>query len=176
METADRQAPDVAQARVSRLNEKIRTLKTQMARLKQIEKQLAESPSGQISLTDPDARAMATSTSRGMVGYNVQSAVDATHHLIVAHEVTNIGTDRKQLSRMAKQAKDAMRATGLQAIADRGYFTGDEIVACEEAGITPFVSKPFTSSAKSEGRFEKEDFIFDSATGEYTCPAGSRLI
>ncbi|MGF7192497.1 transposase [Robbsia andropogonis] len=176
METADRQAPDVAQARVSRLNEKLRTLKTQMDRLKQIEKQLAESPSGQISLTDPDARAMATSTSRGMVGYNVQSAVDATHHLIVAHEVTNIGTDRKQLSRMAKQAKDVMQAAGLQAIADRGYFTGDEIVACEEAGITPFVSKPFTSSARSEGRFEKEDFIFDSATGEYTCPAGSRLI
>jgi len=176
METADRQAPDVAQARVSRLNEKLRTLKTQMQRLKQIEKQLAESPSGQISLTDPDARAMATSTSRGMVGYNVQSAVDATHHLIVAHEVTNIGTDRKQLSRMAKQAKDAMQATDLQAIADRGYFTGDEIVACEEAGITPFVSKPMTSSAKSEGRFEKEDFIFDPASGEYTCPAGSRLI
>ena len=176
METADRQAPDVAQARVSRLNEKLRTLKTQMQRLKQIEKQLAESPSGQISLTDPDARAMATSTSRGMVGYNVQSAVDATHHLIVAHEVTNIGTDRKQLSRMAKQAKDAMQATDLQAIADRGYFTGDEIVACEEAGITPFVSKPVTSSAKSEGRFEKEDFIFDPASGEYTCPAGSRLI
>jgi len=176
METADRQAPDVAQARVSRLNEKLRTLKTQMERLKQIEKQLAQSPSGQISLTDPDARAMATSTSRGMVGYNVQSAVDATYHLIVAHEVTNIGTDRKQLSRMAKQAKDAMQATGLQAIADRGYFTGEEIVACEEAGITPFVSKPITSSAKSDGRFEKEDFIFDSATGEYTCPAGSRLI
>jgi len=176
IETADRQAPDVAQARVSRLNEKLRTLKTQTARLKQIEKQLADSPSGQISLTDPDARAMATSTSRGMVGYNVQSAVDATHHLIVAHEVTNIGTDRKQLSRMAKQAKDAMQATGLQAIADRGYFTAEEIVACEEAGITPFVSKPITSSAKSDGRFEKEDFIFDSATGEYMCPAGSRLI
>ena len=104
------------------------------------------------------------------------SAVDAKHHLIVAHEVTNIGTDRKQLSRMAKQAKAAIQATDLQAIADRGYFTGDEIVACEEAGITPFVSKPVTSSAKSEGRFEKEDFIFDPASGEYTCPAGSRLI
>jgi hypothetical protein len=146
-----------------------------MKELKEIQVQLESTPAGQVSLTDPDARAMATSNSRGMVGYNVQTAVDAEHHLIVAHEVTNIGTDRRQLSNMAKQAKAAMGTEELQAIADRGYYNGDEIVACEAAGIAPIVSKPMTSNAKAEGRFDKEDFVFDQATGEYRCPAGSRL-
>jgi transposase len=176
METADRQPSDVAEARTTRLKEKIETLKTQMEKLIEIDHQLGQTPAGQISLTDPDARAMATSTSRGLVGYNVQTAVDTTHHLIVAHEVTNIGTDRRQLANMATQAKDAMEASGLQVIADRGYFNGDEILACEQAGITPFVSKPMTSGAKADGRFDKEDFVFDHAAGEYRCPAGSRVI
>jgi transposase len=176
METADRQPSDVAQARVGRLKEKVVTLKAQMEKLKQIESQLEKTAAGQISLTDPDARAMATSTSRGLVGYNVQTAVDTTHHLIVAHEVTNIGSDRSQLTNMATQAKLAMEASDLQVIADRGYFNGDEILACEQAGITAFVSKPMTSGAKADGRFDKGDFVFDPASGEYRCPAGSRLI
>ena len=175
LDTADRQIPDIAEARTSRLQEKMATLKSQMARLKEIQAELEHSPSGQVSLTDPDARAMATSNSRGLVGYNVQTAVDAEHHLIVAHEVTNIGTDRRQLSNMAKQAKVALATEELLAIADRGYYNGDEIVACETAGIVPIVSKPMTSSAKAEGRFDKEDFVFDATTGEYRCPAGSRL-
>ena len=119
---------------------------------------------------------MATSTSRGLVGYNVQTAVDTKYHLIVAHEVTNIGSDRSQLAKMAKQAKAAMEASDLEVIADRGYFKGEEILACEEAGITPFVSKPMTSGAKAEGRFDKEDFVFEPESGEYKCPGGSRLI
>ena len=176
METADRQPSDVAQARVARLKEKLETLKAQMEKLKQIESQLEQTAAGQISLTDPDARAMATSTSRGLVGYNVQTAVDTTHHLIVAHEVTNIGSDRSQLTNMATQAKVAMEASDLQVIADRGYFNGDEILACEQAGITPFVSKPMTSGARADGRFDRGDFVFDPASGEYRCPAGSRLI
>lgn len=151
-------------------------MKVQMENLKQIQEQLEHEPTGQVSLTDPDARAMATSTSRGLVGYNVQTAVDTTHHLIVAHEVTNIGSDRRQLAKMARQAKAAMAASDLQAIADRGYFNGEEIVACEQEGITHLVSKPMTSTAKADGRFDKEYFIFDAATGEYKCPAGSRLI
>lgn len=176
LDTADRQQPDVAEARTARLKEKMETLKSQMENLKQLQAQLAQTPAGQISLTDPDARAMATSTSRGLVGYNVQTAVDTKHHLIVAHEVTNIGSDRSQLAKMAKQAKVAMEASDLEVIADRGYFKGEEILACEEAGITPFVSKPMTSGAKAEGRFDKEDFVFEPASGEYKCPAGSRLI
>lgn len=176
LDTADRQQPDVAEARTARLKEKMETLKSQMENLKQLQTQLEQTPAGQISLTDPDARAMATSTSRGLVGYNVQTAVDTKYHLIVAHEVTNIGSDRSQLAKMAKQAKAVMEATDLQVIADRGYFKGEEIHACEEAGITPFVSKPMTSGAKAEGRFDKEDFVFEPESGEYTCPAGSRLI
>lgn len=161
LDTADRQQPDVAEARTARLKEKMETLKSQMENLKQLQTQLEQTPAGQISLTDPDARAMATSTSRGLVGYNVQTAVDTKYHLIVAHEVTNIGSDRSQLAKMAKQAKAVMEATDLQVIADRGYFKGEEIHACEEAGITPFVSKPMTSGAKAEGRFDKEDFVFE---------------
>lgn len=176
MDTADRQPADIAEARTTRLKEKMSTLKTRMEQLKEIQARLEQSPTGQISLTDPDARAMATSTSRGLVGYNVQTAVDTQHHLIVAHEVTNIGSDRRQLSKMARQAKVAMAASDLQVIADRGYFHGEEIHACEEAGITPFVSKPMTSLAKANGRFDKEDFVFEPESGEYRCPAGSRLI
>jgi transposase len=176
MDTADRQQSDVAEARTARLGEKIKTLKTQMQALKQLQAQLEQAPEGQLSLTDPDARAMSTSNSRGVVGYNVQTAVDTKHHLIVAHEVTNTGSDRRQLSKMAKQAKAAMGASALQAIADRGYFNGDEILACDKAGITALVSKPMTSGAKAEGRFDKDDFIYDAQSNEYTCPAGSRLI
>ncbi|WP_162085124.1 IS1182 family transposase [Sulfuriferula nivalis] len=175
MDTADRQPADIAEARTTRLKEKMATMKVRLEQLKEIKAQLDQVPSGQISLTDPDARAMATSTSRGLVGYNVQTAVDTQHHLIVAHEVTNTGSDRGQLAKMAKQAKVAMVASDLQVIADRGYFNGEEIHACEETGITPFVSKPMTSSAKADGRFDKEDFIFEPETDEYRCPAGSRL-
>lgn len=104
------------------------------------------------------------------MGYNVQTAVDAQHHLIVAHEVTNIGSDRRQLAKMAKQAKIAMAASDTLVIADRGYYHG------EEAGITPFVSKPMTSLAKANDRFDKEDFVVEAETSEYKCPAGSRRI
>lgn len=176
MDTADRQPAEIAEARTTRLKEKMATLKARMEQLKEIQSQLDQSPTRQISLTDPDARAMATSTSRGLVGYNVQTAVDTQHHLIVAHEVTNIGSDRRMLAKMARQAKVAMAASDLQVIADRGYYHGEEIHACEEAGVTPFVSKPMTSLAKANGRFDKEDFVFEPETGEYHCPAGSRLI
>lgn len=176
METADRNPSDITEAKTARLRDKIETLKTQMANLKQIKGQLDTTPAGQVSLTDPDARAMATSTSRGLVGYNVQTAVDAKHHLIVAHEVTNVGSDRSQLAHMAKQAKTAMGTSELQVVADRGYFNGDEILACDEAGITTYVPKPMTSEAKANGRFDKSDFVYDAKVDEYRCPAGNRLI
>lgn len=112
----------------------------------------------------------------GIVGYNVQAAVDAKHHLIVAHEVTNIGIDRDQLSSMSKQARTAMGAQDLTVIADRGYFKGEEILACHEAGITAIVPKTVTSNATAEGRFGKADFIYDAENNEYRCPAGQRLI
>jgi len=176
IETADRNPSEVMETKVAHLRRKIETLRSRMRDLKAMQVQLQESPSGQVSLTDPDARAMATSTSRGLVGYNVQSAVEAQHHLIVAHEVTNVGSDRRQLTKMAQQAQAVMPERDLQVVADRGYFNGDEVLACDQAGITTYVSKPMTSEAKAEGRFDKSDFVYEPETDTYRCPADSRLI
>ncbi len=175
LDTADREEPSVAQTKTARLHDKIAALKAQMQELKAIEVRLNETPDKQISLTDPDARSMKT-RGTGMVGYNVQTAVDAKHHLIVAHEVTNVGIDRSQLSSMAKQARAAIGTKELTAVADRGYFKGEEILACHEAGITVIVPKPLTSGSKAEGRFGKQDFIYQADVDEYRCPAGQRLI
>jgi len=157
LDTADRQEPTEAlAAKVTRLTEKLTKLKEQMGKLAVYEKQMLASPDQQISLTDPDSRSMATSgRGSGVVGYNVQVAVDTEHHLIVAHEVTNSGSDRAQLANMAKQAKEVLKAETLEAVADRGYFSSPEILACHEAGITVTLPKPQTSGAKSQGRFGK---------------------
>ena len=112
----------------------------------------------------------------GMVGYNVQAAVDTKHHLIVAHEVTNVGTDRSQLSRMAKQTKAALETDRLDVVADRGYFNSAEILACGEAGITVTLPKPLTSGSKAKGQFGKQDFVYVKEEDTYICPAGERLV
>ena len=133
-------------------------------------------PDQQVSLTDPDARSMATSgRGSGVVGYNVQVAVETEHHLIVAHEVTNVGSDRSQLASMAKEAKAILQMERLDAVADRGYFNGEEILACEQAGIMVTLPKPMTSGAKSEGRFGKQDFVYMPEEDVYRCPAGEKL-
>jgi transposase len=177
LDTADRQEPPVVQVKVERLRDKISTLKEEMQRLKELEIRMLKAPDNQISLTDPDARSMATSgKGTGMVGYNVQTAVEAKHHLIVAHEVTNVGHDRGQLSSMAKSARDATGIEELTVVADRGYFDSEEIRACEEAGITTFLPKPQTSGSKADGRFGKQDFVYMAKDDEYRCPAGQRLI
>jgi transposase len=175
LDTADRQEPTVAKAKSERLHDKIAALKEQMKALKEIEVQLNKTADKQISLTDPDARSM-KSRGAGIVGYNVQTAVDTQHHLIVAHEVTNKGSDRNQLSSMAKQARIATGTEDLSVIADRGYFNSDEILACHEAGITALVPKCVTSGAKAAGRFDKADFIYNAENNEYRCPAGQALI
>ncbi|WP_213959977.1 MULTISPECIES: IS1182 family transposase [unclassified Variovorax] len=177
LETADRTQPADLEAKTERLQEKIERLREQMRQLDETKEQLKSEPGQQFSLTDPDARSMLqTGKSTGLVGYNVQTAVDGKHHLIVAHEVTNIGNDRAQLSKMALAARDAMGKTKLQAFADRGYFNGLEIKACEDAGITAFVPKAMTSNAKAHGRFDKRDFIYIAKDDEYQCPAGQRAI
>ena len=177
LERADRQPTAVSEARVCRLKDKIAAVKEQMQRLNQIEEQLRQAPDQQISLTDPDARSMASSgKGTGMVGYNVQSAVDTKHHLIVAHEVTNVGHDRTQLSSMAKQARAATGTEPLTVLADRGYFKGEEILECDQAGINALVPKPLTSNSKAEGRFDKRDFVYLPEQDEYRCPAGERAI
>ena len=176
MASADRQEPDVAQHKTERLEEKIAKLKEELERLKKLEVQMLEAPDQQISLTDPDARSMATSgRGTGVVGYNVQTAVDAKHHLIVAHEVTNIGHDRTQLASMSRQAKEAIAADELTVVADRGYFRGEEIKACDEAAITTYLPKPQTSGSAAKGLFGKRDFIYVAEDDVYRCPAGERL-
>ncbi len=134
-------------------------------------------PDKQISLTDPDARSMATSgRGSGMVGYNVQASVDIKHHLIVAHEVTNVGSDRSQLSDMAQKTKAVLETDRLDVVADRGYYNGEEILACGEAGITVTLPKPLTSNNKAKGRFVKQDFRYVAIDDAYICPAGERLV
>jgi hypothetical protein len=175
LDTADRQEPSEALAtKVTRLTEKLTKLKEEMGKLAVYEKMLA-SPDQQISLTDPDSRSMTTSgRGSGVVGYNVQVAVDTEHHLIVAHEVTN-SSDRAQLANMTKQAKDVLQTETLDAVADRGYFNSPEILACHEAGITVTLPKPLTSGAKADGRFGKQDFAYLPEEDAYRCPAGERL-
>jgi hypothetical protein len=175
LDTADRQAPAVAELKKERLQEKITTLRARVKELEAIGVELAQAPDQQISLTDPDARAMKT-RGTGVVGYNVQTAVDTQHHLIVTHEVTNVGTDRGQLSKMAKQARRTLRVEYLTAIADRGYYSGEQILACHQAGIIPLVPKTQTSNARADGRFDRAEFVYDPHADEYVCPAGERLI
>jgi transposase len=177
LDTADLQEPSEAlAAKTAHLKDKLAKLASEMERLKAIERAMLASPDQQISLTDPDSRSMATSgRGSGVVGYNVQVAVDTQHHLIVIHEVTNIGSDRAQLANMASQAKAALGADRLDAVADRGYFNSPEILACAEADITVTLPKPMTSGAKSDGRFGKQDFVYLSTEDVYRCPAGEKL-
>jgi len=178
LDSADRQEPSLArETSTVRLNDKIARLKEEMQRLKKLEARMLQAPDQQISLTDPDARSMATSgRGSGMVGYNVQAAVDIKHHLIVAHEVTNQGTDRAQLSDMAKQTKAALQVDKLDVVADRGYFSSDEILTCDQANIMVTLPKPLTSGIKAKGRFGKQDFRYVASEDVYICPAGERLV
>ena len=177
LDSADRQEPSEAlKTKTSRLKEKIEKLKEQMRRLEDLKVQMLATPDQQISLTDPDSRSMATSgRGSGVVGYNVQVAVDTKHHLIITHEVTNVGTDRSQLAHVANEAKAALDVEKLDAVADRGYFNSEEILACEEAGITVTLPKPMTSNSKAEGRFGKQDFRYMAEEDFYVCPAGEKL-
>jgi transposase len=177
LDTADRQEPTEALAtKVTRLKEKLTKLKEQMDKLAVHEKQMLAAPDQQISLTDPDSRSMATSgRGSGVVGYNVQVAVDTEHHLIVTHKVTNDGSDRSHLSHVANEAKAVLQVDQLEAVADRGYFNGEEILACDRAGIAVTLPKPLTSPSKSAGRFGKQDFAYLPEEEVYRCPAGERL-
>ena len=178
LDTADRQEPsDELASKSERVKEKIAKLREEMRRLRVLEARMLETPDQQISLTDPDARSMATSgRGSGVVGYNAQTSVDTTHHLIVAHEVTNEGNDRSQLSDMANKTKVALGTDDLDIVADRGYFSSLEILACDQAGITVTLPKPVTSGVHAKGRFGKQDFRYVAEDDVYICPAGERLI
>ncbi len=170
---ADRLEP--AEDKTRSLEDKIASLKKEMSRLKKVEARMLEAPGQQISLTDPDARSM-KSRGTGVVGYNVQTAVDTKHHMIVAHEVTNEGTDRRQLANMSKQAKTALAVDELTVVADRGYYRSEELRDCEEANITTYLPKPQTSGNQAKGQFGRDAFRYIAEDDEYECPAGLRLV
>ena len=177
LDTADRQEPTEAlAAKTKHLKEKLVKLKSEMNKLSAYERQMLASPDQQISLTDPDSRSMATSgRGSGVVGYNVQVAVETENHLIITHEVTTSGSDRSQLARVGKAAKAVLGTDTLEAVADRGYFNSPEILECHEAGITVTLPKPMTSGAKAAGRFGKQDFVYLPDEDVYRCPAGKQL-
>lgn len=175
IESADRQEKSVSKLTKKRLEAKIDSLKKQVKNLAEIEKQLLKSTDKQISLTDADSRSM-KSRGNGIVGYNVQAAVDTKHHLILSHEVTNVGTDRSQLLNMATQAKEIISKKEIEVVADRGYFEGNQIKQCEDAGIKTYIPKCQTSGNQAKGLFGRRDFIYKSECDEYQCPAGERAI
>ena len=177
LDTADRQEPSEAlAAKTTHLKEKLIKLKDEMERLRILETEMLAAPDQQISLTDPDSRSMATSgRGSGVVGYNVQVAVETEHHLIVTHEVTNVGSDLSQLSHVAKAAKATLQTEKLEAVADRGYFSGVEILACENSGVAVTLPKPIRSGINVRGRFGKQDFRYAAEEDVYICPADKKL-
>lgn len=176
LDRADREGSDVTEAKASRLKEKIEALRGQLQLLKEMQRAVEAAPDKQVSLTDPDARSMASSgRGTGIVGYNVQTAVDVEHHLIVAHEVINEGHDRTQLVPMGASARQETGCKEITVVADRGYFSGDQVLACEGTGVLPCIPKTLTSSSAKRGLFTRREFFYDPAHDRYTCPAGQHL-
>lgn len=177
MVRVDRQEDGEGRAeKVAHLARRYGRVRQHIQHLQAMDRALADTPDGQISLTDPDARAMATSArNSGMVGYNVQSAVDAETHLIVAHDVTNQGHDRDLLVPMTIAAKEALHRDELHVLADKGYFSGRQILTCHEAGITTTIPRPETSGNRAKGLYVKADFVYEPNTDMYRCPAGEAL-
>jgi len=194
LDAVDKEEPEIPEVTAKELKKKIASMEAKMEALEGYQAEVEAHPDKQVSLTDPDCRSMMKAGGGSTVGYNVQTAVDSKHHLIVAHEVTNATTDRSQLSSMAVQAREALTAPAQQqtvaegeedqeadnkqaliVVADPGYYEGEEIVDCYEAGITALVPKTNTSGSKAKGRYSKADFRYDAKANEYICPAGERL-
>lgn len=177
LDAADRQeAMDGISSGSGKLRDKLARLQAQMQKLKVLEAAVEAAPDSQVSFTDPDSRLMVVRNRvTGVVGYNVQTAVETEHHLIVAHEVTNRVVDRGQLPKMAEMAKQALGFAAIEAIADAGYYRGADLIACRDAGITALTPRTDTSNAKAEGRFSKAAFAYLPDEDAYRCPAGERL-
>lgn len=174
LDKMDQKPDEVVEIQTPVLTEKIASLKEALAEVNAMEPELNEREDKQISLTDPEARSLRT-RGTGIVGYNVQTAVEPKNHLIVAHAVTNQFNDHNQLSPMAIAAKAALGVDKLDALADRGYYKGEEVLACAKADIDTYVPRPMTSNNKAKGLYEKADFHYIAEDDEYQCPAGERL-
>ncbi|MGH7227018.1 MAG: IS1182 family transposase, partial [Gemmataceae bacterium] len=161
-------------SRVKNLAEKIAAIGERRTRCKNMLAELDRTGEDQISLTDPDSRAMAAHT-RIAVGYNVQVAVDAKHKLIVEQQVTNQVVDMGLLAQTAEPAKEILGVETIAVVADKGYFKIEDIEACEKAGIVPYVPRPQRGPSVKAGLFRKDEFSYDAASDSYVCPAGQRL-
>jgi hypothetical protein len=161
-------------SRVKNLAEKIAAIRERRTRCKDMLEQLERTGEDQISLTDPDSRAMAAHT-RVAVGYNAQIAVDVKHKLIVEQQVTNQVVDMGQLTQTAEPAKEVLGVETIDVVADKGYFKIEDIEACEKAGMVPYVPRPQRGPSVKAGLFRKDEFQYDAATDSYVCPAGQRL-
>jgi Transposase DDE domain len=158
-----------------RIKQRLENLTVEMAKLAAIETGSGVARSADIVHRSGQPFDATSGRGSGVVGYNVQTAVDTENHLIVAHEVTTSGSDRSQLANIARQAKAVLEADTLDVVADRGYFKGEEILACEQSGVTVTLPKPMTSGAKASGRFGKQDFAYLPDQDVYRCPAGEKL-
>jgi len=174
LDTGDVEEGGTGGSRVPDLTAKIDAIRAKRDRLRSLLESLDRSGESQISLTDPDSRAMAAHT-RVAVGYNAQIAVDAKHKLIVEQAVTNQVLDLGLLTQTAAPAKEILGVEQIDVTADRGYFKFEDIEACEQAGMTPYVPKPQRGSAVREGFFAKDEFRYDPAADVYVCPAGEQL-
>jgi transposase len=177
LDQADEEEKDLPdKPNADQLREKIEAMKRRQAERRQLEEQMRQSGQSQISLTDPDSRSMPVGGGEAtVVGYNVQLSVDSKHKLIVDHEVTTDVTDLGLLSHMAERAKRALGVDEMDVIADKGYYDGQEVKACVEEGITPYIPKANTSANRKRGLFTKEDFRYDPDQDDYGCPAGQTL-
>ncbi len=174
LDPQDEQEDEVRSPRAEELRDKIEQLQTRRAAYQALQLRLEQSGESQLSLTDPDSRAMLAGQ-RTEVGYNVQMAVDSKHKLIVDHEVTNEVTDQDLLSLMACRAKAVLEVDRLAVVADQGYYDGQEVKRCLAAGITPYLAKPQTSANQKHGLYTKEDFRYEAARDVYRCPQGAEL-
>jgi transposase len=161
-------------SRVKNLAEKIAAIRARRTRCKDMLEQLERTGEDQISLTDPDSRAMAAHT-RVAVGYNVQVAVDVKHKLIVEQQVTNQVVDMGLLTQTAEPAKEVLGVETIDVVADKGYFKIEDIEACEKAGIVPYVPRPQRGPSVKAGLLRKDEFQYDADGDSYVCPAGRRL-
>ena len=175
LDAVDEEEPELREVTADELKQKIASMEAKMEELKAREIEVQAHPDKQVSVTDKNARSMMRPGGGSVVGYNVQTAVDEKHHMIVSHEVTNATTDRQQLDKMAKQAKKVLQTKTLKVVADAGYYEGNSIAECYDADITALVPKTDTTNRKAKGQYTKADFNYDAERNEYVCPAGERL-
>ena len=174
IEAADQEEQDEPELSAEQLREKLKRIKEKLAGHEELLKEMRTKDVRQVSLTDADARLMKTSKG-SEVSYNVQTVVDSKHKLIAAYEVTNEGNDLGQLAKMAQQGKQALGVETLTVLTDGGYFDGDTIKECEDAGITTYLPLPQSGAANSRGLFPAEKFSYDAARDLFICPQGEEL-